>query len=117
MTLRYGTREHAICCRIAPAKELRFFSQVPCSLERDTVGYAVCRFVRNTPALCHSCAAESYRIRLSSGRMRRTRRRQCILPALLLELPGSWAHILYTVDAVGVSIQEVRLLKDYPRVR
>lgn len=114
MIMRYGTDEHAICCRITPAKELRFFAQVPCHPELDTVGYAVCRFFRKNPSLCRTCAGESYRIRLSSGRSRKSRRHQCLLPAFLLELPGGWADIRYTVDAIGVTVQEVRLLKDYP---
>ena len=115
MIMKHGTSRNAIQCQISPAKELRFFSQVPCDLELDTVAYAVCRFFVKSPAMCRLCAPESYRIRLATGRKRKAQRHKCLLPAPLLELPGGWARIYYTVDAIGVTVQEVSLLKTYGR--
>lgn len=115
MRMKNGTGVYATQCQISPARDLRFYSQVPCSLEPETIAYAVCRFFTKSAHMCRFCVSESYRMRLASGKGRRAKRCRATLPAVLMDLPGSWAQVRFTIDAVGVTVQEVRLLRCYPQ--
>ena len=100
-------------CELIAAKELRFHADFPCDVELDTVRYAVCRFLRKSKSLCKEYVKESYRLRLASGKGRKTKRRWCLAPAALLELPGAWVHIGVSISATGVTVEQVGLHETY----
>lgn len=115
MKMKNGTGENVTQCQITAAKDLRIYTQVPCSLESETIAYAVCRFFTKSTGLSRFCVSESYRMRLVHRKSHKARRCRSILPAILMELPGNWAQIRFSIDAVGVTIREVSLLKRYPQ--
>jgi hypothetical protein len=102
-------------CQLTIAKQIRFLSPVPCDLAPESAGYAVCRFVRRSPALRHTLARQSYQLRLAKGGDRRTKYSRIVAPAFLMELPGNWAQVRLAISPAGVNVVEVRLSADYPK--
>ncbi len=100
-------------CEITVSENFRFFSQVSCSLEFDSVRYATCRFFQKSKALCRECVFESWQLRISKSRKRKTRHFY-VIPAVLMELPGNWAKVTITIDTYGVCVQQLELLQQHP---
>ena len=98
-------------CPVKAARDLRLDIRVPCGLEPESIGYAVRRFIRRSPALMKRYAGESYRFRLGK---RRKADRAFAAPAVLLELPGAWAQVRLTVTPAGVTIRRVGLYPGLP---
>lgn len=105
---------NSLACEIAIAPDFTFHSSVPCDLEPDTVRYAVRRFFCKSGRICHDCTWASWQLRLAGSRRRRPQRWSYVLPAVLLELPGAWARVTVSVNAVGVQVHRVALLREYP---
>lgn len=105
---------NSLACEIAIAPDFTFHSGVPCDLEPAAVQYAVRRFFCKSGRICHDCTWASWQLRLTSPRRRRPQRWSYVLPAVLLELPGAWARVTVSVNAVGVQVHRVALLREYP---
>ena len=59
-------------CPVQAAPGLRLDLRVRCELERESILYAVTRFIRRSSALMRDFAGESYRLRLRKGTVRRS---------------------------------------------
>lgn len=111
MKMTYATRS----CELAIADDCRFRFDVPCSYEDCTIRYAVCRFFSKAGVLQRDCTYKSWQKRLRSGKKsRKALRFSYIVPAAVLELPGAWAQISGTIDAVGVTVRYLKLSNNHP---
>ena len=97
-------------CPVQVGRGLRFDLRVSCDLEDESIVYAVCRFIRRSPALMGDFAGESYRLRLQRGKTRRS----FVAPASLLELPGSWAAVSLRILPTGAEITRIGLYDCLP---
>ena len=108
----------ACSCQLETAKDIRFHGgAVGGDLLPESAGYAVCRFLRSSSALRGVLVRESYRLRLASGKGRRTVRRCFVAPAALMELPGAWARVTLNITATGVTVTGMYLCEEYPTSR
>ena len=98
-----------LICEITTADSMRIRSQIDCDLEAETIRYAVTRFFCKSKKLSNY-VWESYSLRLQKGKDRRARRHSCIIPAVLMELPGKWVKIRFSVTPIGVVIEQVHIL-------
>lgn len=105
----------ACSCALETAKDIRFHSGAKSGdLLPESAGYAVCRFLRSGSTLRGELVRESYRLRLASGKGRRTVRRSFVAPGALMELPAAWVRVTLTVTAAGVTVTGVYLCEAYP---
>ena len=110
MKLTTGTGYGALSCQISVSKDMVFHSEVPCNgLEIEAAGYAVCRFLKHSPKCANKYIRASYRMRLASGKARRSRTCWLSGPAKALQLPGAWVRIQLRVKPEGVSVERVEL--------
>lgn len=100
-------------CEITASENFRFSSHVPCSLELDSILYAVCRFFQKSKKLRRDCIFESWQLRIIKA-SRKKKRHTYVIPAMLMELPGAWAEVHIMIDSSGVAIQQVKLLQQHP---
>lgn len=108
----------ACSCQLETAKDLRFHGgAVGADLLPESAGYAVCRFLRSSSALRGVLVRESYRLRIASGKGRRTVRRCFVAPGPLMELPSAWARVTLNITATGVAVTGVFLCEEYPPSR
>lgn len=77
----------------------------------DAVIYGVSRLLARSESACREYVCQSYRMRLATGKGRRSQRRRCIIPAFLAEIDGELLRIDLTIDCSGVTIQNIRELK------
>ncbi len=112
MKMIYGS----LACEVSAASDFSFSSQVTCSYERDTVRYAAELFLRRSTKFRRACTYESWQIRIAKGKERRKHRFAYLIPAVLMELPGAWVRITGSIDAVGVKIERMEILKAYPEL-
>lgn len=106
----------ACSCQLETAKDIRFHGGArSADLLPESAGYAVCRFLRSSSALRGALVRESYRLRIASGKGRRTVRRSFVAPASLMELPAAWVRVTLTVSATGVTVTGVYLFEEYPK--
>ena len=108
----------ACSCQLETAKDLRFHGgAVGADLLPESAGYAACRFLRSSSALRGVLVRESYRLRIASGKGRRTVRRCFVAPGPLMELPSAWARVTLNITATGVAVTGVFLCEEYPHSR
>ena len=113
MSVQFDSVCRPYSCPVKTARDLCLDLRVPCGLETESVGYAVRRFIRRSPALMRDFAGESYRLRLERGRSRR-----CFTaPAPLLELPGSWVSVFLRITPAGAEVTRIGLYDRLPPVR
>lgn len=108
--MNYGS----FTCEISVAADYTLLSQVPCDYGKDTVAYAVERFFSRFKRFRRECTYESWQMRLAKGKARKRHDFMYIVPALFMELPGNWIRISGSIDAVGVNVKRVEILKDHP---
>lgn len=108
MTYSAGT------CEITTAQEFFFHSEVPCNLEPDTIRYAVCRVFQKNRTLRRHGVYQSWQMRVSGAHARKRCRHTYLVPAALMELPGSWAQMTALVDGTGVTVECLELLREFP---
>lgn len=116
MRMNCGT----ICCDLEIAKEFTcgIDSNVRCEYPEDTIEYALKHFFRKDEKTRKSCIYESWQIRLAKGRRnRKPHYYSYYIPARMLELPGSWAVMKFSVDEKGVSILSLKLSMNFPANR
>lgn len=110
MKLTTGTGYGAISCNIEASKAMLFTTEVPCNgLGTEAAGYAVCRFLKKDPKTAYRYIRESYRLRLASGKKRKSRFCWLSGSAHALELPGAWVRIQLRVDPEGITVERVEL--------
>ncbi len=117
MKLSLGSEVLAPSCALELAKNVRVDVDPALSVSRETLLYAVCRFIRHSPALCREYVIASWRLRLQSGRARRALRRGFVSPAALLELPRGWAAVSVSVSPAGVTVERVGLYPSFDRAQ
>ena len=104
-----------ITVELSAAPNMRFRSEVPCSLGMEAVRYAVCRFISHTPRLMRYYAAQSCKLRYETSRKaRKPKRFRCLARASLLELPAAWALLQIQVDPDGITVTGLELTKQRP---
>ena len=85
MKMKTGKEGRRLSCDVWTAKELKFQTEIPCSLESDAVGYAACRFLTKCEILCRDYVEQSYRLRLKQGKGRRSVRSRFTAPARMMD--------------------------------
>lgn len=103
-------------CTLSADPQMRVHSELPCSLEPDTLRYAACRVFQKVPRLRRETARLSWQLRLARGSARRGVRGSYLLPAAWLGLPGAWARVCILVDPQGVTVRRLELLRDKPAI-
>ena len=105
----------AYTCQLEAARTFRFHAGATgADLLPESALYAVCRFLRSSSALRGALVRESYKLRVATGKGRRSVRRSFLAPGPLMELPGAWVRVTLTVTAAGVSVTGVYLCEEYP---
>lgn len=105
----------AYTCQLEAARTFRFHGgAMGTDLLPESALYAVCRFLRSSSALRGALVRESYKLRVGTGKGRRSVRRSFVAPGPLMELPGAWVRVTLTVTAAGVSVTGVYLSERYP---
>lgn len=104
----------SLTCEISVAENYILCSQIPCGYEKDTVAYAVERFFPLCASLSRECTWKSWQARVAKGRTKRKQEFQYLVPAVLMELPGNWVRICGDIDAVGVNVKKVEILREHP---
>ena len=110
MKMKTGKEGRRLACDVWAAKELKFKTEIPCSLESDTIGYAACRFLTKSEILCRDYVEQSYRLRLKQGKGRRPVRSWFTAPARMLELPGAKVEGRVMITRKGVEVQSVSIM-------
>lgn len=108
--MNYGS----ITCEVSVAENYTFYSQVFCDYEKDTIAYAVEKFFSRFVRFRRECTLESWQIRIAKGKERKKHNFMYLVPAVFMELPGNWVRIYGDIDAVGVKVKRVELLKEHP---
>ena len=114
MQMKCGGSCRELKCCVEYDRRLTVIDRVNSGLLPDTVGYAVCRFLCHNEGLSRALVRQSYDLRFAKGKGARSVRRQWVVPAVLLELPGAWVRFSCIVTAKGVTVTRVCLLKEYP---
>lgn len=76
----------------------------------EAVIYAACRLFSRSESLCREYVTASYRMRLASGKGRKSRNCRCVIPGFLAEIDSDFLQISFTVDSTGVTIQSIKPL-------
>ena len=117
MKMTIGTTYSTPGCALTIAPQMTFASQTDCGdYDIDTIGYAVCRFLRNNERACSKYVTMSYRMRFAKGKARKPKRCCFFAPAKLLELPGETVRVVLSVDPDGVTVECVSLYETYRAV-
>lgn len=109
MKMRNGT----IACEFSVRPDFSFVSHVPCEYDRDTVRYALTRFVKHCGKFQRESALESWHFRIKKGKAKKNSHTY-LIPAPLMELPGEWAAVYYSIDATGAEVWKVELFDELP---
>ncbi len=117
MKLILGNEPLAASCALEAGKNVRVEGDLASSVPRDTLLYAVCRFIRHSGTLSRRYVWTSCRLRLESGRARRPQRRCFVAPAPLLQLPRGWAAVNVSVGPAGVTVERVTLCTSLDRAQ
>lgn len=110
MKMKTGKEGRCLSCDVWAAKELKFQTEIPCSLESDTIGYAACRFLSKCDILCRDYVEQSYRLRLKQRKGRRGVRSWFTAPSRMLELPGAKVEVRVMITQKGVEVQSVSIM-------
>lgn len=101
-------------CEVEVVSDASVRTAVPCQYGKETVTYAVERFLTGCSRFRRECTRECWEIRVAKGKDRRTRAFSYFIPSVLMELPGEWVHLAGTIDAAGVHVRRVELLSTHP---
>lgn len=101
-------------CEAIVESGFTFCSEVECMYDNETIAYAVERFLVQCPRFVRECTNESWQVRIAKGKERRPRRFTYLVPGILMELPGEWVRLTGDIDAVGIKIKKVELLREHP---
>ncbi len=117
MKMTIGTAYSTLGCTLTVTPQMVFTSQVDCGdYDLNTIGYAVCRFLRSDERARSKYVTMSYRMRFAKGKDRRAKRCCFFVPAKLLDLPGETARVVLSVDPNGVTVERVSLYETYRAV-
>ena len=115
MKMTSGSGYGALGCALKVSDNLKVSSEVDCGeLAEETIGYAVCRFLMHSRLACDRYVTLSYHKRFGRGKRRVPCCCHLELPASALGLPGKWASIVLSVDAIGVVVESVSLCAERP---
>ncbi len=104
----------SLACEVSVAENYVLISHFFCDYEKYTVAYAVERFFTRCALFRRECTWKSWQMRIAKGKARKRQNFQYFVPAVLMELPGNWVRICGDIDAVGVTVKRVEILKEYP---
>lgn len=102
-----------LSCTVKTTKNFKVYTQVPCEYPKATIAYAAERFFANSVKFRESCTRESWELRFAKGK-KNSRDFSYVIPAALMELPGSWVRIQGVINPEGVNIESVELFKVHP---
>ena len=108
--MNYGS----LTCEISTTEKCTIISQELCDYEEDTIIYAVERFFAQCTHLSKECSKISWQFRIAKGKSPKKQQFMYIIPAVLMELPGNWVKINGNIDAVGVNVNRIEMLKQHP---
>lgn len=102
-----------LSCTVKTTKSFKVYTQVPCEYPKATIAYAAERFFANSVKFRESCTQESWELRFAKGK-KNSRDFSYVIPAVLMELPGSWVRMQGVINSEGVNIESVELFKVHP---
>ena len=102
-----------LSCTVKTTKNFKVYTQVPCEYPKATIAYAAERFFANSVKFRESCTRESWELRFAKGK-KNSRDFSYVIPAALMELPGSWVRMQGVINPEGVNIESVELFKVHP---
>lgn len=105
-----------LACEILVTDTCTIRAAATCPYGRSTIAYAVERFLAHSPRFREECTSATWQVRLGGRRKGAARTFHYVIPAALMELPGSWVSLSGEIDPAGVKIRRVDLLTRYPRV-
>lgn len=108
--MNYGS----FSCIISVTTDCTIISQKLCDYEADTIFYAVERFFTHCNTIAKKCTKTSWQFRIAKGKSPKKQSFMYIVPAILMELPGNWVKISGNIDAVGVNVNKIEMLSQYP---
>ena len=104
----------SFACEISVAADYRLISLVPCEYEKDTVAYAVERFFTQSKRFCRECTQESWKLRIAKGRKDKKHSFVYIIPAVLMELPGTGSDSAEILILPGSMSGKLKYLTNIP---
>ena len=110
MKMKTGKEGRRLSCGVWAAKAFKYQAEIPCGLESETIGYAVCRFLTKCDTLRRDYVEQSYRLRLKQGKGRRSVRSRFTAPARMMELPGAKVEVRVMITPKGVEVQSVSIM-------
>lgn len=108
--INYGS----FVCEVSVDPDYMLLKHGLCDYERDTIAYAVERFFTRCRKAGKACTEESIQIRVAKGKAKRKRAFMYLAPAILMELPEGWVRVWGEVNAVGVEINKIEILREHP---
>nr|WP_294672888.1 hypothetical protein [uncultured Blautia sp.] len=102
-----------LSCTVKITKNFKVYTQVPCEYPKATIAYAAERFFANSVKFRESCTRESWELRFAKGK-KNSKDFSYVIPAALMELPGSWVRMQGGINPEGVNIESVELFKVHP---
>ena len=108
--INYGS----FVCEVSVDLDYMLLKHGLCDYERDTIAYAVERFFTRCRKAGKACTEESIQIRVAKGKAKRKDAFTYLAPAILMELPEGWVRVWGEVNAAGVEINKIEILKEHP---
>ena len=108
--INYGS----FVCEVSVDPDYMLLKHGLCDYERDTIAYAVERFFTRCRKAGKACTEESIQIRVAKGKAKRKHAFMYLAPAILMELPEGWVRVWGEVNAAGVEINKIEILKEHP---
>ena len=102
-------------CEVSVDPDYMLLKHGLCDYERDTIAYAVERFFY--PAAekpVRHARKKVYRFVLPKAKQKRKHAFMYLAPAILMELPEGWVRVWGEVNAAGVEINKIEILKEHP---
>lgn len=108
--INYGS----FVCEVSVDPDYMLLKHGLCDYERDTIAYAVERFFTRCRKAGKACTEESIQIRVAKGKAKRKHAFMYLAPAILMELPEGWVRVWGEVNAAGVEINKIEILREHP---
>lgn len=101
-------------CDVEVSPNFLFCTTFPSDYGREAVAYATEKYFAKSPLFCQECTRESWQMRLAKKKKEKQHKFQYLIPAVLMELPGEWIRVSGKINAKGLNIEKIELLREYP---
>ena len=109
MTYTIKTKDNGFGSKLKADNSFTFTADGPFPYEKDTVAYAVCRYIRHCPELRDPLIREAVKLGLTVRGKREHRRHRIRTKASLLSLPGGNARITLLIRQGEIIVKELSI--------